>query len=36
MDPIQIIFTNTGHKELVNKGITILELAKKYEQELGF
>ncbi|WP_311552289.1 nucleoside kinase [Porphyromonas endodontalis] len=36
MDPIQIICTNTGHKELVNKGITILELAKKYEQELGF
>lgn len=36
MDPIQIVCTNTGHKELVNKGITILELAKKYEQELGF
>lgn len=36
MDPIQIICTNTGHKELVNKGITILELAKRYEQELGF
>ncbi|EEN82429.1 nucleoside kinase [Porphyromonas endodontalis] len=36
MDPIQIICTNTGYKELVNKGITILELAKKYEQELGF
>lgn len=36
MDPIQIICTNTGHKELVNKGITILELAKKYEQELDF
>lgn len=36
MDPIQIICTNTGHKELVNKGITILELARKYEQELGF
>ncbi|WP_462135371.1 uridine kinase family protein [Porphyromonas endodontalis] len=36
MDPIQIICTNTGHKELVNKGITILELAKKYEEELGF
>ena len=36
MDPIQIVCTNTGHKELVNKGITILELAKKYEEELGF
>ena len=36
MDSIQIICTNTGHKELVNKGITILELAKKYEEELGF
>lgn len=36
MDPIQITCTNTGHKELVNKGITILELANKYEQELGF
>ena len=36
MDSIQIVCTNTGHKELVNKGITILELAKKYEEELGF
>lgn len=36
MDPIQIVCTNTGHKELVNRGITILELAKKYEEELGF
>lgn len=36
MDSIQIVCTNTGHKELVNRGITILELAKKYEQELGF
>jgi phosphoribulokinase family protein len=36
MDSIQIVCTNTGHKDLVNKGITILELANKYEQELGF
>ncbi len=36
MDSIQIVCTNTGRKDLVNKGITILELANKYEQELGF
>lgn len=36
MDSIQIICTNTGHKELINRGITILELANKYEEELGF
>lgn len=36
MDSIQIVCTNTGHKELVNRGITILELANKYEEELGF
>lgn len=36
MDTIQIVCTNNGHKDLVHKGITLLELAEKYKKELGF
>ncbi len=36
MDTIQIVCTNNGHKDLVHKGITLLELPEKYKKELGF
>lgn len=36
MDSIIVTCSNTGHKERVQRGVSLLELAEKYQPELGF